>query len=284
MFGYIKPEVPDLRVRDNELYKAYYCGLCRAMGAHICRGSRFTLSYDVVFLAIVRAAAANEAISVKRKRCMAHPLKKRAYVECTPSLEYSAKASALLTYYKVEDDVADSKGIKKQFKKFLRPAVRRYRKKAALPELDEMIKRSLERLSSLEKSGGGAEECADCFGAALGDIFAYAFGDKATERILSDFGYHVGRWVYFIDAADDYEKDKESGEFNPFSAYDPFPAEEIRYSALLELDAAKKSLDLISFENKRLFDIIENIIYLGMPEAADRVLGKTREQNEEGDK
>ena len=284
MFGYIKPEVPDLRVRDNELYKAFYCGLCRAMGVHICRSSRFTLSYDVVFLAIVRAAAAKEKISIKSKRCIAHPLKKRAYAECTPSLEYASKASALLTYYKTVDDVQDSKGVKKAIKKLFSPAARKFRKKADMPELDSLIKTELDCLASFEKSDAGVEQCADCFGRALSSIFSYAFGDKKSERILSDFGYHIGRWVYFIDAVDDLEKDKKSGEFNPLKTYDPLPAEEIKLATNSDLDAAKRSFDLLSDCDKHLTDIIENIIYIGMPGVADRILGTNANNKEEGDR
>ena len=54
MFGYVRPYVPDLRVREHELYRAVYCGLCRSMGKHTGCASSFTLSYDFVFLAAVR--------------------------------------------------------------------------------------------------------------------------------------------------------------------------------------------------------------------------------------
>ncbi len=282
MFGYIKPEIPDLRVRDNELYKACYCGLCRAMGSHICRGSRLSLSYDLVFLAIVRAAAAGDTIKIARKRCAAHPLKKRSYVECSPAFEYSARASAVLTYYKVVDDLNDDKGIKKLLRKLIRPSADRFRKKADLPELDLIIKEELDSLAAIEKEGGGAEECADCFGRALGKVFSHAFGDTQTERILDSFGFHIGRWIYFVDAADDLEKDDKKGCFNPFARFDPLPSEEIVMSTNLDLDAAKKALDLISVGNKHLYDIIENIIYIGMPGTAERILGKN--VTKEGDK
>ena len=54
MFGYIKPLTPELRIREHECYRAYYCGLCRAMGKCTGQCSRMTLSYDFVFLAAVR--------------------------------------------------------------------------------------------------------------------------------------------------------------------------------------------------------------------------------------
>ena len=31
MFGYVKPWLPELRVREEATYRALYCGLCRTM-------------------------------------------------------------------------------------------------------------------------------------------------------------------------------------------------------------------------------------------------------------
>ena len=54
MFGYIKPDIPHLKVVDYELYKASYCGLCKAMGKKTGCLSSLTLSYDFAFLAFMR--------------------------------------------------------------------------------------------------------------------------------------------------------------------------------------------------------------------------------------
>lgn len=274
MFGYIKPMPPEMRVKEHELYKAFYCGLCRALGLHICKSSRFTLSYDIVFLALVRAAASNEKITIKRRRCFVHPFKKRPVAECERALPYSASASAILSYYNVADDIADEKGFKRFAKKCALPAMRRYRKKAGHTELDAKIAASLKELSVLEKNGSvSADACADKFGQVLSYVFAEGFGSPAEERILSDIGYHIGRWIYLIDAIDDHESDKKCGAFNPFAAYDALPSDTLEVALNLDLDAAKKSLDLLSCENRQIFNIIENIIYLGMPETAKKALG-----------
>jgi len=284
LFGYVKPFVPDLKVKDNDLYKAFYCGLCRALGAHICRSSKFTLSYDIVFLAIVREAAANDGFVIRKKRCAVHPFKKRAYVADCPSLVYSARASSLLTYHKFADDVKDTKYPKKVLKKIFLGKAKKYRKKADLGELDREIEKYLVNLDGLENSGASPEMCADAFGNTLAAVFSHSFGDKNTERELSEFGYHIGRWIYFADAADDYESDVKKGEFNPFAQYSPFPCEEIETSMLLDLRTAEKALDLIEIHDRDLRDIIENIIYIGMPETAKKVLSHNASEHKDGDK
>ena len=54
MFGYVRTMDSELKVKEHELYKATYCGLCRSMG-EVCGGSsRLTLSYDGVFLSLLR--------------------------------------------------------------------------------------------------------------------------------------------------------------------------------------------------------------------------------------
>ena len=274
MFGYIKPSTPELRVRDNELYKAFYCGLCRSLGLQICKSARFTLSYDIVFLALVRAFASNETITIKNKRCLVHPIKKRPMAECENALPYSAAVSAILSYHNLVDDLNDEKGFKKLAKTIILPTFRRHRKKADMPNLDKKIEESLKSLYDSETSENqSSEACADQFGKVLSAVFAYNFGNEITERILSDIGYHIGRWIYLIDAIDDHREDKKSDRFNPFSKYDVLPVQNLGIALNLELEAAKRSLDLLSSENKAIFNIIENIIYIGMPNRAKIALG-----------
>ena len=97
MFGYVKPYVPELKVRQNELYKAVYCGLCKTMGKRVCNESRLTLSYDIVFLALVRFLLTEEKLEFVKGRCAVSPFKKKVILKSNPSLEYSAAVGALLT-------------------------------------------------------------------------------------------------------------------------------------------------------------------------------------------
>ena len=54
MFGYIKTYPPELKVREQEYYRAVYCGLCRTMGKCTGQCSRMALSYDFAFLVMLR--------------------------------------------------------------------------------------------------------------------------------------------------------------------------------------------------------------------------------------
>ena len=114
MFGYVKPVVSEMLVREHEFYKATYCGICRAMKNHTGVLSNVTLSYDSVFLALIRMLyIPDEEFKAEKKRCIAHPAKKRPMLKENSAIEYTAKAFAVLTYFKIKDDLADEDGIKK---------------------------------------------------------------------------------------------------------------------------------------------------------------------------
>ena len=113
MYGYLRTHVPELKVREQEYYRAVYCGLCRTMGKCTGQCSRMTLSYDFTLFALVRLALTGEDLTVKRRRCVAHPLRKRPMAEPTPALALCAYASAILAHHKVKDDLRDERGLKR---------------------------------------------------------------------------------------------------------------------------------------------------------------------------
>lgn len=53
MLGYITPDKPELKVREYEMYSAYYCGICKAIKRRHGEIPRLVLSYDSVLLAMI---------------------------------------------------------------------------------------------------------------------------------------------------------------------------------------------------------------------------------------
>ncbi len=220
MFGFIKPYTPELKVKENELYGAVYCGLCRCMGKKTSRLSRLALSYDSVFLALLRMSVFEEKLETEKKRCPVSVFKKRTSVLPTPQLEYTAAVSSYLIYYNVLDDIKDSKGFKKLAAYLIYPFAKRIKKKAApLPEIENEIINHLAELEALEKENTpSVDRTADVFGRLLGKIASYGIDDEKKSAIAYEAGYRTGRFIYITDAVEDYEKDKKSGQYNPFTA------------------------------------------------------------------
>ena len=281
MFGYVRVCKPELRVKEYELYRSTYCGLCRSMGKCTGQCSRMALSYDFVFLALTRISLMRDTLDFGRKTCMAHPLQKRSYMKSNPTLQYCAGAAALLNYHKVKDDLSDEKGLKKLSALCLLPFVSSARRKAIkrseLSPLDKKISAGLQRLSEIEKEGKkSVDEPARVFGEILGDILSYGIeGDGA--RLAYTLGVSVGKWIYIADALDDWNDDARKGRYNPFillygnESPDESTLEGIRIALKNELCSAEGAIDLIDFENPSVKNIIENILYLGLPARIEEI-------------
>ena len=275
MFGYIKPYIPDLRVREHEMYRGLYCGLCRSMGKHTGAISRMTLSYDFVFLAAVRAVLQKDAVCPELHRCMVHPLKKRTCVCDSPSLKYCAAASAVLIAAKNEDDIKDTKGLKKLGQMCFRPIARSVEKKALknndVPKSE--IYAFLHKLSDIEAAGcPSIDDPADAFGEMLSSVFSYGLPEDEA-RIAAVIGKSAGRYIYVMDAADDKEKDKKTGNYNPLNI-EPVESEALSCAVRLELEKMEAAVNLMDFYGKpELEGIITNIVYEGLPKNADALFG-----------
>ena len=53
MFGYVTPLKGELKVKEYELFRAYYCGVCNSIKRDFGNIPRMTLNYDMTFLAIL---------------------------------------------------------------------------------------------------------------------------------------------------------------------------------------------------------------------------------------
>nr|MCR4710859.1 DUF5685 family protein [Clostridia bacterium] len=53
MFGYTVALRDELKVKEWELYRGYYCGVCKSIGRRYGQLPRITLSYDAAFLAML---------------------------------------------------------------------------------------------------------------------------------------------------------------------------------------------------------------------------------------
>ena len=298
MFGYVRVNNSELKVKEYEFYRGAYCGLCRAMGKCTGQCSRMTLNYDFVFLTIVRLAISPEAVCFKQRRCLVHPLKKRNSMEQNFALEYCAGAAAILNYHKVADDIADERGWKKIRALLVRPFVAHARKKAIkkkpqLGELDSSVAQKLQELSRIEREASPSVDTpAACFGELLGEIVSFGF-EGADGRIAYQLGKNIGAWIYIADAIDDMDEDFKKGRYNPFVKLygGRLPTREELESVAVaiknHLYGAEAAVDLMDHESEVLKNIIQNIIYLGITERTDEIIKEyndVKDRKEEIDK
>jgi len=216
MFGYVLPDKPNLLMKEFSLYRAHYCGVCRAVKRLYGQIPRIALSYDITFFSLFVHDAAGYEVELRQNRCAFHGFQKTAGIALNPLLERVAAVCVMAAYYKADDDARDE-GIKKALPKAL--LKRAYKKaKKALPLLDESFFKHFGRLAGLEKQGcESVDMAADCFAETVRAAGQAVLGE-AYYPDAGEFLYHIGKWTYLADALDDLDEDYKKRLYNPFLA------------------------------------------------------------------
>lgn len=215
MYGYVRPPLAALPEAETERFRRVYCGLCHTLGRRYGAAARFILNYDFTFLAILLSDPVEG--EEYKERCLVSPIRRRSFRPPSGALDLAADESVILAYWQMRDGVADHDwlhGLRyRGTSKILEPA---YHKAASLrPGFDERTRRQLELLDRLEKERcPSIDRAADAFAVLLGAA-AQEVDDPVRRRVLEQLLYHLGRWVYLVDAADDLKKDAASGNYNP---------------------------------------------------------------------
>lgn len=110
MFGYVTIYKDELLVREFNEYKSVYCGLCRTLGTEYSKLSRFILSYDCTFYALLLLSLNGECPGYEKKMCRCNPLKKCTYIKNgEDALSKASALSVVSVYFKIVDNISDSR-------------------------------------------------------------------------------------------------------------------------------------------------------------------------------
>ena len=268
MFGYVRFFKPELKIKEYETYRAVYCSLCKYMGKEYGLISRMTLSYDFTFLALLSAALQDTCPAFKGGRCTFNPLKKCNYAKDSAAFDMPAAAAVITVYNKVLDNINDSKSFKKLGFLISKPIFSSMRKRAAkkYPEIDTAITEYMQKQALLEKDlEQSVDKAADPTANALGYLFSLCSEDENNKRVLMRLGYCIGRYIYLLDAACDFEEDKKSGSYNVFKGICNTKEEVIKTvtpQLYNNINEAAKAFELL--ELKRYKTILGNVLYLGL--------------------
>ena len=211
MFGYVTPDKPNLYMKDFVLFRANYCGVCHAMKRESGQFARLTVNYDIAFL----SAFFHDLLEIKpvivMKRCILNP-KKRPVVDTSPLMRELSALNLILAGVKILDDRADGESTffrRLLFSRAIKRARKRYPALAAIA--DECTLRQAEE----ERSGSTLEGAAEPFADTMRQVFRHFAGERTTPAV-ERLGYLLGKYVYILDALDDYDEDVKRGRFNPF--------------------------------------------------------------------
>jgi len=288
MLGYVKPDKPDLKIKEYEIYGGYYCGICKSIARRYGQLPRLALNYDFVFLALLAAAVNSSPEHIKIERCIIHPSKKRTILYDSPEIDYAADILLLLAYYKLKDDYNDERSLKS--------AVGAALMKGTLNRLDRYVPEKCayvrDRISELTRLEG--EQCpsidrsAEPFAKLMEEVFDYPGLQKeenaaGLSKLFRRIGYHLGKWIYLIDAYDDIEGDMKNKSFNPLIIQFEFdPAKEtvlqfkerirerVEQNLMLYLAEIANGCGQVKLEKNK--GLIENILYFGLLRKTEEIL------------
>ncbi len=291
LFGYVRPCKGELKLKDYELFKAVYCGLCKSLGESANQLCRFSLNYDFTFLALLFLALDEEEPVQAREACLANPFKKKPLIKGNKHLDYAADMSNIFTYLKLVDDWHDEGSIRALLAMPIyyfpvRSRREKYEDKYAY------FRDSLQELSRLESSQNNIlDQSADIFARIMTRIFTPDYLIKDREvRILQYLGYNLGRWIYILDAYNDLAEDLEKDNYNPLllqyeyregeglEAFKGRIGEAVEFSLSLTLSNLARGYELL--ELYRYQELLDNIIYKGLYQVMRNILEGCEKEDE----
>ncbi len=274
MFGYIQINQQELKIKDFNKYRSYYCGLCHTLKDRYGRTGQMLLNYDMTFLALLLDGLYECRETESKHRCIPHPaLSHKETVN--DAVEYAADMTVLLGYQKAVDDWKDEHNHAKRLLAMrLYPYYRDIREK--YPRQAAVLEKSIRKLSVAEKADRAGEkgqpeddrvwvridELSALTGQFLGEMFAWH--DDIWREDLRQMGFYLGKYIYLADAYDDLEKDQKKDLPNPLR---DLPREAEPDEKILEMLEDMMQHSARAFERLPVLthaDILRNILYSGV--------------------
>ena len=136
-----------------------------------------------------------------------------------------------------------------------------------ITELDRLLAEQTVCQQTLEQAGcANPDEAAEPTGRMTAAILEKCAVRPEDAHILGRMGLFLGKILYWLDAAEDYDKDKEKGRYNVFLRMGLDRAAAIEQAALqcrLAAGEVARCYNLLRLELNR--PILDNIIFLGLP-------------------
>ena len=263
MFGYININQKIMTEEDKKAYRAYYCGLCRRLKSSCGAKGQMLLNYDMTFLVVLLTGLYELDNEVSEITCALHPTKRKT-LWINEATDYAADMNVILAYHNLIDDWKDDKSYsKKAFAKMLDKdyarIVQNYPRQAAA--IEEYMKKTEETERRGEKN---LDAVAGLSGEMLGEVFCWREDEWARE--LRTLGFYMGKFIYLMDAYEDYDADMQKGAYNPLILQMKERDEDMDTFIRLLLTSMMSECAK-SFERLPILlhaDILRNVLYSGV--------------------
>lgn len=256
MFGYVVINQSELKFKEYDIYKGYYCGLCGSLKKRHGLAGQCTLTYDMTFLALLLSSLYEPDLVEEHKRCIVHPMKKHLMIS-SKYTDYVADMNVLLSYFKAIDDWKDDHNLLKlAFAKIIKS-------NNIYPQKAKEIESLLEQLADYESRN---ETNIDLVSGVFGRIMSVLFVPHQDQWSphLERMGFFLGKFIYILDAYDDLKQDIKKGSYNPFKNIcneDGFD-DKIKSMLTLMISECSKEFEFLPIVENA--NILRNILYSGV--------------------
>ena len=263
MFGYININQKELSEENRKAYQAYYCGLCRRLKTNCGAKGQMLLNYDMTFLIVLLTGLYELENETSEVICALHPTKKRT-VWMNKATDYAADMNLILAYHNLIDDWKDDKAYpKKALAKMLDKDYNRIKSK--YPRQVNAIETYMCKTEEVEKrQESNLDLVAGLTGEMLGEVFCWR-EDEWTEE-LRTLGFYMGKFVYLMDAYEDYDADVAKNAYNPLAFVRKEQEQDLDTWCKLLLTSMMSECAK-SFERLPILmhaDILRNVLYSGV--------------------
>ena len=275
MFGYVVMNQPEMKMKDYDMYRSFYCGLCRELRERYGITGQLTLTYDMTFVIMLLSGLYEPPTKVGTSRCIVHPVRKQP-VRKNEVTEYAADMNVFLAYYKCVDDWKDEKKVLRlAYSKLLKNKDKKA--EALWKKKTDAIVGYLNEISAMEKDGEtDIDRISGCFGRVMEEILTWK--EDQWEPSLRRMGFYLGKFIYLMDAYE--EDDLEKGNYNPFAADYIMEGFQDRVRQILIMMMAEASREFEKLPIIKHADILRNILYSGVWCRFETVSEKRKEKQE----
>ena len=261
MLGVMMVRKDELKFREYDRYRGYYCGLCRAIGKRCSSICRMALSFEMTFLAMLHTSLYEPETDCGKHRCLFHPVSKRLMLS-NEAIDYAADLSAIISYYDLRDGWEDERRVDKLAAS---EALHRAAKRAGerLPRQKAAVERYVKRLHEIEqKNDQNLDAAANLTGEMLAEL--YVMREDVYAKDLRELGFYLGKFIYLCDSYEDIERDIKKKNYNPLIARYADEAFAENCEQMLSDMMARAAM---AFERLPLLEdaeIMRNILYSGI--------------------
>lgn len=299
MFGTLKPARAAFDCRTRGEWQRFYCGTCQGIGEQFGLGYRGLLSHDAVFLGLLVDGLQVEAAPPDRTRCPMLPIVHRPTISpSSVAMRYCAAVQLLLADQWLADRAIDGRSLARCARPLLaKPAERARAMLAELgSDLAELIGIEARQAAAEVPGATGPDQAAEPTAAALELVFERIAGLPGVvadlhAATLARLGRAVGTVIYLVDALEDLDRDRQTGDFNPCLTLDhhgraqPSAGRIRRAAAMLKHAGAEIRDALTALPLRRHGAVLENILIVQLGgraklaiASADRVLHEVEQR------